>query len=198
MLYCSDCDKDVEFKSLDVGGKLTHFCSDCGETNLFKGKEEYEEVGKLLERKTGKRKERNRLILYIGGFLLLIGFMMVASENYNHDKEEREYQARNDQRLLDIEQKQREWDAKKERQSSNPAVRSRYISTLKPGDVVDLKLRLNPTIYNMFEIRFMDENFIYGNEMFTKSWVANLRAGIETKYAKNQIEWILRQTGYEN
>ena len=55
MLYCSDCDKDVEFKSLDVGGKLTHFCSDCGETNLFKGKEEYEEVGKLLERKTGKK-----------------------------------------------------------------------------------------------------------------------------------------------
>ena len=60
MLYCSDCDKDVDFKSLDVGGKLTHFCPDCGESNLFKSKDEFQTVVDLLIEAEKKLEEKNK------------------------------------------------------------------------------------------------------------------------------------------
>ena len=69
MLYCPDCDKDVEFKSLDVGGKLTHFCPDCGESNLFKSKDEFqagvdfviETTRKFEEQKKEKLKRKDEI-----------------------------------------------------------------------------------------------------------------------------------------
>ena len=58
MLYCSDCDNEVEFKSLDVGGKLTHCCVECGSTNLFKNKEVYVAGVKLIEDNSKKAEEK--------------------------------------------------------------------------------------------------------------------------------------------
>ena len=53
MLYCSYCLKDVEFKSLDVGGELTHYCSQCGETSLFKNEYDFElTANAILQEKT--------------------------------------------------------------------------------------------------------------------------------------------------
>ena len=60
MLYCSDCDKDVEFKSLDVGGKLTHCCVECGSTNLFRSKEVYE-AGVEFVVETAKKIEEEKI-----------------------------------------------------------------------------------------------------------------------------------------
>ena len=58
MSYCSDCDKDVEFKSIVVKDKLTHFCPDCGESNLFKNKDVYENSVELIAKIAEENKER--------------------------------------------------------------------------------------------------------------------------------------------
>ena len=80
MLYCSDCDKDVEFKSLDVGGKLTHFCPDCGESNLFKSKDEFQAgVDLLIETKKRRDKIRDGIIQPVIALILILSiFFLIA------------------------------------------------------------------------------------------------------------------------
>ena len=70
MLYCSDCDKDVEFKSLDVSGMLTHCCVECGSTNLFRNKKVYEAGVKLNREKEERRNEIKGCIKSITGFVI--------------------------------------------------------------------------------------------------------------------------------
>ncbi len=89
MLFCSDCDKDVEFKSLDVGGMLTHCCIECGSTNLFRSKEVYEagvefvvETAKKIEdekiRKAKERKESETSIILESFVFVLIPIIILA------------------------------------------------------------------------------------------------------------------------
>ncbi|MDA7680913.1 hypothetical protein N8603_00860 [Verrucomicrobiales bacterium] len=136
MLYCSDCDKDVEFKSLDVGGMLTHCCIECGSTNLFRSKDEFEkEKSDSIKSNFNKRKNYKKWLISILVLILIIGGANECKKIKDH-KASLEWEAEVTERYKER-QKERE---KVIKNLLRPGYRENVLSGLKVGDEIEWKL----------------------------------------------------------